>query len=95
MSEYGFQSFPEMRTIRAFALPGDLELSSPVMLDHQKNDGGNERIRKYMEAEYPQPKDFASFVYLSQVQQAEAIRIAADTCDLHAPHHGLALLAAK
>ncbi|MDE1161328.1 MAG: glycoside hydrolase family 2 TIM barrel-domain containing protein [Acidobacteriaceae bacterium] len=78
MSEYGFQSFPEMATIRAFAQPADMQLTSPVMLAHQKNDGGNERIKKYMDAEYPKPKDFASFVYLSQVQQAEAIQVAAD-----------------
>jgi beta-mannosidase len=78
MSEFGFQSFPEMRTIRSFAEPGDLSLNSPVMLEHQKNNGGNDRIKKYMDAEYPAPKDFASFVYLSQVQQAEAIRVAAD-----------------
>jgi beta-mannosidase len=78
MSEFGFQSFPEMRTIRAFALPGDLDLNSAVMLEHQKNNGGNARIKKYMDAEYPQPRDFAGFVYLSQVQQAEAIRVAVD-----------------
>jgi beta-mannosidase len=78
MSEFGFQSFPEMRTIRSFAEPGDLALNSPVMLEHQKNNGGNDRIKKYMDAEYLAPKDFSSFVYLSQVQQAEAIRVAAD-----------------
>ncbi|HSU18892.1 MAG TPA: glycoside hydrolase family 2 protein [Acidobacteriaceae bacterium] len=78
MSEYGFQSFPEMRTIASFAQPTDEQLDSPIMLAHQKNTGGNERIKRYMEAEYPAPKDFASFVYLSQVQQAEAIRVAAE-----------------
>ncbi|HEY4355570.1 MAG TPA: glycoside hydrolase family 2 protein [Acidobacteriaceae bacterium] len=78
MSEYGFQSFPEMRTIRAFAQPDDLSLNSAIMLEHQKNVGGNERIKKYMDGEYPKPKDFASFVYVSHVQQAEAIRVAAD-----------------
>lgn len=78
MSEYGFQSFPEMRTIRAFAQPEDLTLESDVMAAHQKNKGGNGRIKTYMDAEYPPPKDFAGFVYLSQVQQAEAIRVAAD-----------------
>ncbi len=78
MSEYGFQSFPEMRTIHSFAEPRDLALTSTVMMSHQKNDGGNGRIKKYMDAEYPAPKDFASFVYLSQVQQAEAIRTAAE-----------------
>lgn len=78
MSEYGFQSFPEMRTVASFADPSDEQLTSRVMMAHQKNTGGNERIKKYMDAEYPAPKDFASFVYVSQVQQAEAIRTAAE-----------------
>ena len=78
MSEYGFQSFPEMRTLASFAEPADQLLTSPVMMAHQKNNGGNQRIKKYMDAEYPPPKDFPSFVYVSQVQQAEAIRTAAE-----------------
>ena len=78
MSEYGFQSFPEMRTITSFAAPADQQIDSPVMMAHQKNTGGNERIKKYMDAEYPAPKDFPGLVYLSQVQQAEAIRTAAE-----------------
>lgn len=78
MSEFGFQSFPEMRTIRAFARPEDFDIHSKVMLAHQKNKGGNERILTYMLREYRQPKDFESFVYLSQVQQAEIIKIGAE-----------------
>jgi beta-mannosidase len=78
MSEYGFQSFPEMRTIRTFAQPGDMDIHSVTMQDHQKNHGGNERILSYMLRWYPEPKDFASFVYLSQVLQAEAIKVGAE-----------------
>ncbi len=78
MTEYGFQSFPEMRTIRAFAKPEDFDIRSTVMQAHQKNKGGNERILTYMLREYNQPKDFESFVYLSQVQQAEIIKIGAE-----------------
>jgi beta-mannosidase len=79
MSEYGFQSFPEMRTIEAYAHePGDFDIRSTVMQAHQKNKGGNERILTYMLREYKQPKDFAAFVYLSQVQQAEIIKIGAE-----------------
>jgi beta-mannosidase len=78
MSEFGFQSFPEMSTIKSFAGPDDLRIDSPVMLAHQKNSGGNERIRTYMLRQYREPKDFASFVYLSQVQQAEAIKTCAE-----------------
>jgi beta-mannosidase len=78
MSEFGFQSFPEMRTIRTFAKPEDLDIRSTVMQSHQKNHGGNERILTYMLREYSEPKDFASFVYLSQVQQAEVIKLGAE-----------------
>jgi beta-mannosidase len=79
MTEYGFQSFPEMRTIRSFAnKDGDFDIHSTVMQAHQKNKGGNERILTYMLREYREPKDFASFVYLSQVQQAEIIKIGAE-----------------
>ena len=78
MSEYGFQSFPEMRTIRTFAQPGDMDIYSATMQDHQKNHGGNERILSYMLRWYPEPKDFPSFVYLSQVLQAEAIKVGAE-----------------
>ncbi len=79
MTEYGFQSFPEMRTIHTFASkPEDFDIRSTVMQAHQKNKGGNERILTYMLREYREPKDFASFVYLSQVQQAEIIKIGAE-----------------
>jgi beta-mannosidase len=78
MSEFGFQSFPEMRTIRSFARPEDMDIRSTVMQAHQKNHGGNERILTYMLREYREPKDFASFVYLSQVQQAEVIKLGAE-----------------
>jgi beta-mannosidase len=68
-----------MRTIHAFANePGDFDIRSTVMQAHQKNKGGNERILTYMLREYREPKDFASFVYLSQVQQAEIIKIGAE-----------------
>jgi beta-mannosidase len=78
MSEYGFQSFPEMKTIRAFARWDDLALESPVMLSHQKNSRGNQLIREYMLRDYAQPKDFTAFLYVSQVLQAEGIKVGAE-----------------
>ena len=79
MTEYGFQSFPEMRTIHTFAnQPEDFDIRSAVMQAHQKNKGGNETMLTYMLREYRQPKDFTSFVYLSQVQQAEIIKIGSE-----------------
>jgi beta-mannosidase len=78
MSEFGFQSFPELATISTFATPAEFDIGSQTMRAHQKNTGGNERILTYMLREYREPKDFASFVYLSQVQQAEAIKTGAE-----------------
>ena len=79
VTEYGFQSFPEMRTVEAFTAPDDrANIFTPVMLDHQKNNEGNSIIRDYIARDYPQPKDFASFLYVSQVLQAEGIKIGAE-----------------
>jgi len=78
MTEYGFQSFPEMNTIKAFSIPVDWDISSSVMLSHQKNKGGNGRIYDYLLRYFGQPKDFSSFLYASQVMQAEAIKMGAE-----------------
>jgi beta-mannosidase len=64
--------------VRKFAEPQDLDIISPVMQAHQKNVGGNERIRTYMLREYREPRDFESFLYVSQVLQAEAIQVGAE-----------------
>ncbi len=79
MSEYGLQAMPDMKTIRAFAKPGDLSATSPVMKSHQKflKGEGNDRLLFYIEQNYRTPRDFAEFVYLSQVMQAEGIALAA------------------
>jgi beta-mannosidase len=79
VTEYGFQSFPEMRTIEAFTEPQDRTgIFTPVMLAHQKNDEGNSIIHDYLLKDYPEPKDFTSFLYVSQVLQAEGIKIGAE-----------------
>lgn len=74
MSEYGFQSFPELNSVLKYAQEEDLELESEVMLAHQKNGHGNRLIKEYMDKYLPQPKDFKAFLYMSHVLQAEAIR---------------------
>ena len=75
MSEYGFQSFPEMSTIELFALEEDYNLDSKVMKTHQKHPRGNSLIQEYMLRDFKEPADFESFVYLSQILQAEGMRI--------------------
>mgnify|MGYP006274038049 CR=1 FL=1 len=76
MSEYGFQSFPTMPSVRRYTQPEDWSIDSAVMQLHQKHPRGNGIIKKYLLQEYREPVDFASFLYLSQVLQAKGIRMA-------------------
>jgi beta-mannosidase len=79
VTEYGFQSFPEIKSIEAFTVPEDrTSIFTPVMLGHQKNNEGNSIIHDYLLQYYSEPKDFASFLYVSQVLQAEGIKIGAE-----------------
>ncbi len=79
VTEFGFQSFPEMRTVQSFTQPEDRTgIFTPVMLAHQKNNEGNSIIQDYIAKDYPAPKDFPSFLYVSQVVQAEGIKIGAE-----------------
>jgi beta-mannosidase len=48
------------------------------MLAHQKNNEGNSIIHDYLLKDYSEPKDFPSFLYVSQVLQAEGIKIGAE-----------------
>jgi beta-mannosidase len=48
------------------------------MLAHQKNNERNSISHDYIAKDYPEPKDFASFLYVSQVLQAEGIKIGAE-----------------
>lgn len=73
-SEFGFQSFPGIKTVESFTLPQDRNIFSRVMESHQKNGSANGRILFYISDYYLYPKDFKALLYISQVLQAEAIR---------------------
>ncbi len=75
MSEYGFQSFPEIETVKTYTTEADRKsIETPVMLAHQRHPRGNQLIKEYMLREYKEPKNFESFLYVSQVLQAEGIK---------------------
>ena len=74
MSEYGFQAFPEMKTIATFAEPKDYALESDVMNSHQKASIGNYLIKKTMALYYEVPEDFEELVYKGLVLQGFGIR---------------------
>ncbi len=77
-SEFGYQSFPSLDTIRRYASRDQLNVTAPIMEWHQRHSGGNSRITEMFSRYFRMPEGFAAFVYLSQVQQALAIKTAVE-----------------
>ena len=84
-SEYGFQSFPEPRTLEAFTEPEDRNLTSRVMEHHQRSGIGNALIAHYMLSWFRMPVGFENTVWLSQIQQGLAIKYAVEHWRRHMP----------
>ncbi|MCI8613900.1 MAG: glycoside hydrolase family 2 protein [Lachnospiraceae bacterium] len=74
LSEFGFQSFPGLKTVESFTEPEDRNIFSRVMEMHQRNRAANGKILNYLSATYLYPKDFDHLLYASQLLQADAIR---------------------
>jgi beta-mannosidase len=74
-SEFGLEALPDLETITSFAGTDDVHLNSKVMHHHQRSIGGNEKMLYYLLDRFRPPKSFSDLVYLTQIQQAEAIRI--------------------
>ena len=86
MSEYGFQAFPEMKTIRMFASPEDYELESPVMNAHQKASIGNFLIKKTMALYYKVPEKFEDLIYAGLILQGQGVRHGIEAHRRHRPY---------
>ena len=86
MVEFGFQSFPEMNTIKSFAADSSLSLESDVMLNRQKSYIGNGVILEHINQYYPTPKSFEEFVRHSQMVQAKAMKMAIQAYMDREPH---------
>jgi len=87
-SEYGFQSFPELETVLKYA-PDTTQhfIDSDVMLSHQRAGAdANRKLEKYLLASYQKPKDFNSFLYMTQVLQGDAVKIAIEAHRRNRPY---------
>ena len=73
-SEYGFESYPSMKTVKAFCEEKDMNCFSRVMENHQKCKSGNMKILMYLADNYLYPNSFEDLVYASQLLQADAIK---------------------
>ena len=87
-SEYGFQSFPEFESVKIYApKKEDWAITSEVMMEHQRaGTYANNLIEEYLLNEYQKPKDFESFLYMNQVLQGDAIKIAMEAHRRNMPY---------
>ncbi len=75
VSEFGFQSLPNIRTVATYAEPPEWNMTSYIMEHHQRNAAGNGKMITYLTDHFRLPKDFTALVYLTQLLQSEAMRI--------------------
>lgn len=94
VSEFGMQSLPSLSSIKKFTSTSDLYLGSEVLNLRQCNIlsfdtfeiNGNDLICRYCNDNYGTSNDFETIDYLSQVMQAEALKIAIESHRRARPH---------
>ncbi len=78
VSEFGFQSFPEPRTVNGYTAPADRNVTSPVMEHHQRSGIGNTVIMQYMLDWFRMPKNFTAALWTGQILQGMGIKYAVE-----------------
>ncbi|MCH8902449.1 MAG: glycoside hydrolase family 2 protein [Bacteroidetes bacterium] len=76
MSEFGFQSFPGPSTLKMYMSSEDGTIDAEMLKAHQKHSRGFGLIDEYMDRSYLPTGDFTSKRYVSQLLQAEGIKLA-------------------
>ncbi|WP_284652846.1 beta-mannosidase [Flavobacterium terrisoli] len=76
MSEYGFQGMPDIKTFQAFAKKDELKLDSEAVKHHQKHNTGYKTINEYMARDYQVATNFEDYIYVSQLLQADGMKMA-------------------
>jgi beta-mannosidase len=78
-SEHGFQSWPDKKVVYQFTTPDDRDKNSAVMRAHNKAMIGNSVLDKYIKMYYKSPKDFDSYIYITQVLQDACMKLSLET----------------
>lgn len=77
-SEFGYQSFSSPEVALTFCGPDQLNPTAPLFEYHQKNPGGNRRMLETMARYFRFPESAESMLWVSQIQQALAIKTAVE-----------------
>jgi len=59
-----FSPFPELNSVKKYALEVDWDINSEVMKSHQRSSIGNVTIDEYMQRDYKKPKNFSKCFYM-------------------------------
>ena len=86
MSEYGFQSYPDIRTLQTVMHDTALHLGSPELNNHQKHARGVQIIDKAMNQYFHRPDNLEDYIYVSQLVQAYGIGMAIEEHRRRAPY---------
>ena len=77
-SEFGFQSFPEPKTVRGYTEPQDRNVTTFVMEHHQRSGIGNTVIMQYLLDWFRLPTSFEHNLWLSQILHGMAMQYAVE-----------------
>ncbi len=77
-SEFGFQSFPEPKTVRSYTIPKDRNITSRIVEHHQRSAVGSGVIIAHMMEWFLMPEGFDNTLWLSQILQGMAIKYACE-----------------
>lgn len=86
MSEFGFQSLPNLNTISKIADSKDFYIESKPLLSHQKHPRGNKLILQYIKTDFNSPRNFKELIYLNQLTQAEGISLGIEYHRMNKPY---------
>ncbi len=77
-SEFGFQSFPEPKTVYSYTKPQERNITSYVMEHHQRSGIGNTTIIQYLLDWFRLPHTFEDILWVSQILQALGVKYAVE-----------------
>ncbi|MFG2104179.1 glycoside hydrolase family 2 protein [Micromonospora echinaurantiaca] len=75
VAEFGYQGPPAYATLRRALSDDPLAPDSPGMAHHQKAVDGDRKLRRGLAAHLPEPRDFADWHWLTQLNQARAVAL--------------------
>ncbi|MBQ8550995.1 MAG: glycoside hydrolase family 2 protein [Clostridia bacterium] len=76
LSEFGFASYPNEKTINEYIPENERNIMSRTMEQHIRSNGSNGKLLSYLSEYYLYPQKLGDFIYATHLLQADAIRTA-------------------